>query len=111
MRSPCGSTGWVLVRFKITDPMEQTIDDKVVLIGHAGVGKSSLFTRFKYPDKFIEGDDVAITAQEAQHQKKYPNGTSVSGCCFRKSSYLASAITCRPTANLTTQLTIRCLFS
>lgn len=64
---------------KMADLTDQTIDDKVVLIGHAGVGKSSLFTRFKDPSKFVEGEDVPITAQEAQHQKKFANGSSVSG--------------------------------
>ena len=70
--------GWVYGE-KMADLTEQTIDDKVVLIGHAGVGKSSLFTRFKDPGKFVEGEDVPITAQEAQHQKKFANGSSVSG--------------------------------
>ena len=74
MRSSCS---WG-VTFKMADSMEQTIDDKVVLIGHAGVGKSSLFTRLKDPGKFIEGDDVPITTQEAHYQKTYANGTSVS---------------------------------
>lgn len=95
----------------MADPMEHTNDDKVVLIGHAGVGKSSLFTRFKYPDKFIEGDDVAITAQEAQHSKKYPNDTSVSVCYFANGIYLVSAINYRRTVVLTTQVNVSCLFS
>lgn len=62
----------------MADVMDPTINDKVVLIGHAGVGKTSLFTRLQDPDKFVEGEDVAITAQEAQYQRKYANGTSVS---------------------------------
>lgn len=65
-------------QFKMADLTGETIDDKVVLIGHAGVGKSALFTRLKDPDKFVEGDDVAITAQEAHYQRKYANGSSVS---------------------------------
>ena len=58
--------------------MDPAIEDKVVLIGHAGVGKTSLFTRFQHPDKFVEGEDVAITAQEAQFRKTFADGSSVS---------------------------------
>ena len=43
--------------------------NKVVLIGDYGVGKTSLFMRFKNPNDFVEVDSQ--TRREAEHTKSW----------------------------------------
>ena len=58
-------------------------DGKVVLTGHVGVGKSTLFLRFKDDGKFVEDADRQINiASSAEHTKTLKNGVrrKVSRC-------------------------------
>ena len=55
-------------------------DEKVVLTGHVGVGKSTLFLRFK-DGEFVEDADRQVNlASSAEYTKTLKNGHKVSRC-------------------------------
>jgi GTPase SAR1 family protein len=62
----------------MTDLTQNQLNDaKVVLIGHVGVGKSTLFLRFK-EGRFVEDADAQVNMDTlAEHTKELGSGVKV----------------------------------
>ena len=87
----------------------QLNDEKVVLIGHVGVGKSTLFLRFK-DGEFVEDADRQVNiASSAEHTKILKNGLKVSRCttvlCLCVDCFLFVQLTLLDTAGMEKHLT------